>query len=77
MSAVYKKLEEHRAAWLRRGRARLVRTPYLLLRAPRTKMKQYLLHLADVVEMSAIYGDVRRGPDSHMYLVEGRVYEFD
>ncbi len=76
LAAVYKALGNHRARWLAQGRAKLLESPYLLLRAPRRKIEQYLVHLGDVVRMSAIYGDVRKGSDSHVYLVEGRVYEF-
>jgi hypothetical protein len=73
LSAVYARLLEFRKKWVER-RGQNVDYKYLLLRAPRAKFSSYLPHLADVVAMSAIYGDVEPGENgSEFYLVEGRV----
>ena len=66
------RLRKHRDEWtLRRGRS--VHQAYLILRAPESKLRDYLAHLSDVVAMSALYGDVGRAEDSELYLVEGKV----
>ena len=71
-AAVYARLQAHRNEWAKRsGKVEFSR--YLLLRAPEGKFSGYLPHLADVVSMSALYGDVERAEDSAMFLVEGRV----
>lgn len=72
LASAYAALQKHRARWCAEG-GRVLHSPYLVLRAPRRKMESYLQHLADVVHLSAIYGDVKPGPDSAMFLVEGRV----
>ena len=72
MASVYAALKKHRSAWIeRRGLA--IHAPYLLLRAKRSQMQRYLEHLSEVVNMSALYGDIDRTPDSEIFLVEGRV----
>jgi hypothetical protein len=73
MAAVYAKLKTYRENWLAEH-ARAIHTPYLILRAPRAKMQRFFDHLTEVVSMSSIYGSIERGPDSGMFLVEGRVY---
>ena len=71
LAGVYARLQEYRREWVsRHGKA--VENRYLILRASQAKFAQYRTHLADVVAMSAFYGDVAPGPDSAMYLVEGR-----
>ena len=72
LAGVFAALAKHRAAWLE-SRARVLDAPYLILRAPKAKMRQYLAHLGDAVRLSAVYGDVKPGEDSEFYLVEGRV----
>lgn len=72
LAAVFAALQKHRERLCAQG-GRLLHAPYLVLRAPKRKMESYLQHLSDVVNLSAIYGDVKPGPDSEMYLVEGRV----
>lgn len=72
LASVYAALQKHRARWTVDG-GRVLHSPYLILRARRRKMDVYLQHLTDVVHLSAIYGDVTPGPDSAMFLVEGRV----
>lgn len=72
MAAVYAALQRHRASWLS-GRGRVIHTPYLITRAQRSKMEKYLDHLTDAVNMSALYGDIRRHDDSEMFLIEARV----
>jgi hypothetical protein len=74
MAMIYRSLAAHRATWAKQGRSRLMHSPYLILRAPKAKVAQYLSHLSDVVRMSAIYGDVDT-EDAAMFLVEGRVSE--
>jgi hypothetical protein len=74
MAPVFFGLEKHRQGWIR-DRGRLLGAPYLLLRAPHERMRQYLPHLQDVVSMSALFGDVQPDADSAVFLVEGRVYQ--
>lgn len=71
LASCYARLQQHRAKWARNGTGADAR--YLILRAERAKFARYSQHLADVVSMSALYGDVEPGPDSEMYLVEGRI----
>lgn len=66
------RLRKHRDEWLRR-RGKSLHQAYLILRAPKSKFRNYLPHLSDVVAMSALYGDVERSADSELYLVEGKV----
>lgn len=72
MSSIYAKMLQHRQKWLERS-GKAVDYRYLILRAPRSKFMGYLPHMADVVSMSAIYGDVERADDSEIFLVEGKV----
>jgi transcriptional regulator with XRE-family HTH domain len=71
LAGCYSRMREHRLKWVEEGSGLDAR--YLILRAGRGKFARYLQHLADVVSMSALYGDVEPGPGSEMYLVEGRV----
>lgn len=71
LAGCYARLQAHRRRWVERHGA-CVEARYLILRASKAKFSQYFPHLADVVSMSAVYGDVTPGPDSQMYLVEGR-----
>lgn len=71
LAGSYARMRRHRDQWVDAGSGLDAR--YLILRARRGKFQRYLQHLADVVAMSALYGDVEPGPDSEMYLVEGRV----
>jgi transcriptional regulator with XRE-family HTH domain len=72
LAGIYACLQEYRRDWVK-NHGSPVDTRYLVLRAPRSKFSQYLPHLADVVALSAVYGDVVPASDSEMYLVEGRV----
>lgn len=72
MAGIYAALKNHRSAWIDKG-GRTFHAPYLLLRAKRAQMDRYLEHLTEVVNMSALYGDIANGRDSEMFLVEGRV----
>ena len=72
LAGIYSRLQAHRRRWSAEHGAG-IEDRYLLLRASQAKFAQYLPHLADVVSLSAIYGDVTPGPDSELYLVEGRV----
>jgi hypothetical protein len=65
------RLESYRRQWLER--AAPVHAPQLILRASSARLQRYFDSLTEAVNMSAIYGDARRGPDSGMFLVEGRV----
>lgn len=67
----YVRLQAHRRRWAEEHGA-CVEARYLVLRAAKNKFTQYFPHLADVVSMAAVYGDVTPGADSQMYLVEGR-----
>lgn len=69
LAAVYASLRGHRSSWKKKTRG----SHYLILRATEAAMERYAPHLADVVSMSAIYGDVKPSEDSGMYLVEARV----
>lgn len=71
-ASIYAALMNHRQDWLRKAPAPAF-TRYLLLRAKEGKMQEYLQHLGDAVSMSALYGDVKPGDDSHIYWVEGKV----
>ncbi len=71
LAGCYARLQDYRRRWTEQHGAR-VETRYLVLRAAKGKFIQYFPHLADVVSMAAVYGDVTPGPDSEMYLVEGR-----
>ncbi len=71
-AGIYARLQSYRNEWTKKaGKVNFSR--YLMLRAPESKFSGYLPHLADVVSMSALYGDVNRGEDSSMFLVEGRI----
>lgn len=72
LANVYSCLQEYRKEWVKNHGAP-VDTRYLILRAPQSKFSQYLPHLADVVSLSAVYGDVSPAADSEIYLVEGLV----
>jgi hypothetical protein len=72
LAGCYARLQAHRRRWIEQHGA-CVETRYLVLRAAKAKFSQYFPHLADVVSMAAVYGDVTPGPDSQMFLVEGRV----
>ncbi|MBI3554585.1 MAG: hypothetical protein HY077_18990 [Elusimicrobia bacterium] len=71
-AGVYARLQAYRNEWVK-GTGKVNFSRYLILRAPEAKFSGYLPHMADVVSMSALYGDVNRCEDSAMYLVEGRV----
>lgn len=71
LAASYAKLQAHRRLWVEQH-GECVEARYLVLRAAKPKFAQYFPHLADVVSMAAVYGDVTPGPGSEMYLVEGR-----
>lgn len=71
LAACYARLQAHRRRWVDQHGA-CVEARYLILRAAKPKLAQYFPHLADVVAMAAVYGDVTPGPGSEMYLVEGR-----
>ena len=71
-AGIYARLQAFRKQWVQSsGKTGFSR--YLILRAPEAKFSGYLPHLADVVSMSALYGDVNRADDSAMFLVEGRI----
>jgi hypothetical protein len=71
-AGIYARLQSYRNEWVKNsGKVNFSR--YLMLRAPESKFSGYLPHLADVVSMSALYGDVNRSDDSAMFLVEGRI----
>lgn len=68
-SSIYAALQKHREAWA----ARVHHSNYLILRARKDGLERFLPHLADAVNLSAIYGDVKPSEDSAFYLVETRV----
>jgi len=71
-AGIYARLQSYRNEWVKNsGKVNFSR--YLILRAPESKFSGYLPHLADVVSMSALYGDVNRCDDTAMFLVEGRI----
>lgn len=69
MASIYAALKKHREAWA----GRVVDSKYLILRARPEGLERYLPHLADAVNLSAIYGDVKPADDSALYLVEAKV----
>lgn len=72
LAGCYARLQAYRRQWVLEQGA-CVEARYLILRAGKAKFLQYFPHLADVVSMAAVYGDVAPDPGSQMYLVEGRV----
>ena len=68
-ASIYAALQKHRREWEPRAR----HSSYLVLRARKDGIERYLPHLADAVNLSAIYGDVKPAEDSGFYLVEARV----
>jgi hypothetical protein len=71
-AGIYARLQSYRQEWTKDS-GKVTFSRYLVLRAPESKFSGYLPHLADVVSMSALYGDVNPAEDSGMFLVEGRV----
>lgn len=56
-------------------RGKLAHSTQMSVRMPRESLERYSEHLRKAVHLGAVYGDVERGPDTAIYLVEGRVFE--
>lgn len=71
-ASIYTALQSQRAEWVKKHGS-VVFNSYLQIRTRPDKIENYFNHLADAVNMSAIYADNEKREGSDIYLTEARV----
>lgn len=57
------------------ARGKLRHCTQLTVRMPRSALERYAGHLERAVLLGSVFGDVEKGPDTAVFLIEGRVFE--